>query len=85
METVYYIAREKIVETENLRTRFVDNIPGRKWLDLFMKRNPEFVKNNTAEHLNRTRGLITAIHNGNCSRETNKLLGENEPILNDLH
>lgn len=48
----------KIITTDNRPTSFKDGIPGRKWFDNFMKRNPEIAQRQ-AEAINSARSRVT--------------------------
>lgn len=49
---------QEIVEKSNLKTPFVNNRPGRKWFDSFLKRHKE-VSFKHAEYIHRCRGSVT--------------------------
>lgn len=52
-------AVQKVLNSSGRKTQFTDNRPGRKWLDLFLKRHPTVVKRNT-EIISKGRASVTS-------------------------
>ncbi|KAJ8971514.1 hypothetical protein NQ314_000656 [Rhamnusium bicolor] len=72
---------KKLVEEANMETGFVNKTPGKKWLELFLKRHP-IVRQKHAEYINKARASVTEEKIREWFSETTTLLGKNIDILN---
>lgn len=71
---------QKIVEKSKIKSPSVENKPGRKWFDSFLKRHP-IVRQNHVEYVNKARAEITESKIRNWFAEITELLQEDTYIL----
>lgn len=68
---------KKYLDANDRRSTFINNKPGRKWLQLFLRRHPEISKRN-AEVISRARASVTEVSIRKWFEELNNFLKENE-------
>lgn len=71
---------KEIVDKSKMVTPFIENRPGRKWFDSFLKRNKE-VSFKHSEYINRCRGSVTEDKIRKWFSEIELSLGDNVEIL----
>ena len=72
---------KQLVEAEQMKVPFTDNIPGRKWFDCFMNRHPTIAKKK-AEYLSKSRANVTPEFIRKWFSDVTAELKEFEHILN---